>query len=227
LPSAIVDESESRYINHPEKINQGDLETVLGLFEGLLFSGVAMSLAGSSAPASGGEHLISHFFDMRESLTGIKPNLHGLQVGAGVILSAVCYQKLAATEEKELKNSAKEIFEADTRNIPSVWGNLAFEVEKQFLKKRERLLQFDSALPVNWRKLKVLFAKVRTPDFFVDLFRRTGLEMTLPSLGISKDEFFLAAISARTIRDRVTVLDISAHTGILKDAAKETIEMLS
>ncbi len=227
LPSAIVDESESRYINHPEKINQGDLETVLGLFEGLLFSGVAMSLAGSSAPASGGEHLISHFFDMRESFTGIKPNLHGLQVGAGVVLSAVCYQKLAVLEEKELKNSAKEIFEADTRNIPSVWGNLASEVEKQFLKKRDRLLQFDSALPINWRKLKALFSTVRTPDFFTDLIRRTGLEMTLPSLGISKDEFFLAAISARTIRDRITVLDISAHTGILKDAAKETIEMLS
>jgi len=51
--------------------------------------------------------------------------------------------------------------------------------------------------------------------------------MTLPSLGILKDEFFLAAISARTIRDRITVLDISAHTGILEEAARETIKMLS
>ncbi len=227
LPSAIVNDSESTYINHPEKIHQGDPEAVLGLFEGLLYSGVAMSLAGSSAPASGGEHLISHFLDMRENLTGIEPNLHGIQVGAGVVLSAVCYQKLAATEEKELKNRAKKIFEADVRNIPSVWGNLASEVEKQFLKKRDRLLQLDAALSINWQKLKVLFSKVGTPDFFIDLIRRTGLEMTLPSLGISKDEFFLAAISARTIRDRITVLDISAHTGILKGAAKETIEMLS
>ena len=227
LPSAIVNESESKYVDHPEKIHQGDLEAVLGLFEGLLFSGVAMSLAGSSAPASGGEHLISHFLDMRESFTGIEPNLHGLQVGAGVVLSAVCYQKLAALEEKELKNSAKEIFEADARNIPSIWGSLAPEVEKQFLKKRDQLLQFDSKLPASWRKLKMLFGEVRAPDFFVDLIRRTGFEMTLPSLGISKDEFYLAAMSARTIRDRITVLDLSAHTGILKDAAKETIEMLS
>jgi len=227
LPSAIASEPESKYLDHPEKIFQGDRKAVLGLFEGLLFSGVAMSLAGSSAPASGGEHLISHFFDMRESLTGIKPNLHGLQVGAGVVLSAVCYQKLADLEEKELKKSAKKTFEADARKIPSIWGNLASEVEKQFENKRDRLLQFDSALPVNWRKLQPLFGKVRSPDFFVDLFQRTGLEMTLPSLGISEDEFFMAAISARTIRDRITVLDISAHTGILEDAAKETIEMLS
>jgi len=227
LPSAIVNEPESKYINRPEKIHQGDVETVLGLFEGLLFSGIAMSLAGSSAPASGGEHLISHFLDMRASLTGKEPNLHGLQVGAGVVLSAVCYQRLAALEEKDLKNSAKKIFETDARKIPSIWGSLASEVEKQFLNKRDRLLQFDTMLPPNWSKLKALFSKVRAPDFFVDLIRRTGFEMTLPALGISKDEFFLAAISARTIRDRITVLDISAHTGILKNAAAETIEMLS
>jgi len=227
LPSTIAAEPEHRYIDHPEKILQGDRKAVLGLFEGLLFSGVAMSLAGSSAPASGGEHLISHFFDMRESLTGIKPNLHGIQVGAGVVLSAVCYQKLAALDEKKLKNSAEKTFEADARKIPSVWGNLASEVEKQYLNKRDRLMQFDSLLPANWPKLKTLFGQIRTPDFFVDLIRRAGLEMTLPSLGISRDEFFLAATSARTIRDRITVLDLSAHAGILEDAAKETIEILS
>jgi len=227
LPSAIASEPEGKYLDHPEKILEGDGKVVLGLFEGLLFSGAAMSLAGSSAPASGGEHLISHFFDMRESLTGIKPNLHGLQVGAGVVLSAVCYQKLAALEEKEFKNSARETFEADAGRIPDVWGGLASEVQKQFSKKRDRLIQFDSALPKHWAELNALFGQIRKPDFFVDLFRRTGLEMTLPSLGISKDEFTLAAISARTIRDRITVLDISAHTGILKDAAVETIEMLS
>jgi hypothetical protein len=51
--------------------------------------------------------------------------------------------------------------------------------------------------------------------------------MTLPSLGISENEFHLAVISARTIRDRITVLDISAHAGILEEAADETIQMLS
>jgi glycerol-1-phosphate dehydrogenase [NAD(P)+] len=227
LPSAIVNETESKYIDHPEKISQGDLEETLGLFEGLLFSGVAMTLAGSSAPASGGEHLISHFLDMREAITGIEPNLHGLQVGAGLILSAVCYQKLAALEERDLKNGAEKIFEADASKIPSIWGNLASEVEKQFSKKHDRLIQFDSALPANWRKLQALFGQVRTPDFFIELIRRTGLEMTLPSLGISKDEFYLAATSSRTIRDRITVLDIAAHTGILEEAARETIDILS
>jgi glycerol-1-phosphate dehydrogenase [NAD(P)+] len=227
LPSAIVHEPESRYIDHPEKIPQGDREAVMGLFEGLLFSGVAMTLAGSSAPASGGEHLISHFLDMREILTGEKPNLHGLQVGVGVILSAACYRRLAALDESDLKGDAEVIFDADAARIPSVWGSLASEVEKQFGKKRDRLLQFDSELPIRWPQLKTLFSQVKPPEFFLDLFRQTGLEMTLPSLGISKDEFLLGAASARTIRDRITVLDISAHAGVLEAAAAEAVEMLT
>lgn len=227
LPSAITHEPEAKYIDHPEGITQGDLHAVTGLFEGLLFSGVAMSLAGSSAPASGGEHLISHFFDMREAITGKKPNLHGLQVGAGIVLSAVCYRKLAAVEIKDLKNRSREIFEADAGKIPAIWGHLAGEVGKQFAGKRDRLLQFDSLLPANWTRLKALFGGIRQPEYFVDLFRRTGLEMTLASLGMAEGEFFLAATTARTIRDRITVLDLAANAGILEEAAKETIGMLS
>lgn len=43
----------------------------------LLMNGIAMEIAGSSRPASGSEHLISHAYDRFDS----KPSLHGLQVG--------------------------------------------------------------------------------------------------------------------------------------------------
>ena len=227
LPSAIVTESEHKYMKYPEKIKQGDRKAVLGLFDGLLVSGVAMSLAGSSAPASGGEHLISHFLDMRESLTGRKPELHGLQVGLGIVLSAECYQRLASLGKKDLKNIAASRFETDLSNIPYVWESFTSEVERQFLKKKARLLQLDDILLSNWEKLRILFSKVRKPDFFVDLIRGTGFEMTLQSLNVSKDEFLLAAISSRTIRERITILDISAQAGILEKAAEETIKRLS
>lgn len=227
LPSAIVNEHEGRYIEHPEGISRGDVDEVMGLFDGLLFSGVAMTLAGSSAPASGGEHLVSHFLDMREAITGVRPNLHGLQVGTGVILSALCYRKLAALEGKELEGRAQAALEAAAAAIPSVWGALAPEVQRQFAGKRDRLLRFDSILPANWSRLKALYSQVRSPEFFLALIRKTGLEMTLPSLGISRDEYYLAATTSRTIRDRITVLDLAAHAGILEEAAGEAVKMLS
>ncbi len=56
------------------------------LVDSLIMSGIAMEIAGNSAPASGSEHLISHGLD---SLLE-KPQLHGIQVGvATYIMSRV------------------------------------------------------------------------------------------------------------------------------------------
>jgi glycerol-1-phosphate dehydrogenase [NAD(P)+] len=48
----------------------------------LMLNGVAMEIAGSSRPASGSEHLISHALDM----TGARQRLHGLQTGTAAYL---------------------------------------------------------------------------------------------------------------------------------------------
>ncbi len=50
------------------------------LLEALILSGKAMALAGSSRPASGSEHLLSHAIDIIRHRMGLKPNIHGIQV---------------------------------------------------------------------------------------------------------------------------------------------------
>jgi glycerol-1-phosphate dehydrogenase [NAD(P)+] len=56
-------------------------EAVTGLLGGLIESGVAMAMVGSSRPASGCEHHASHFWDLLAS-QGRRPHApHGLQVG--------------------------------------------------------------------------------------------------------------------------------------------------
>ena len=59
----------------------GDAEYRRKLIRGLILSGIAMEMAGSSRPASGSEHLISQALD--ELLE--RPHLHGLQVALGTI----------------------------------------------------------------------------------------------------------------------------------------------
>lgn len=52
------------------------------IVDSLMLSGIAMEIAGSSAPASGSEHLISHALDQLVE----KPQLHGIQVGVAAYL---------------------------------------------------------------------------------------------------------------------------------------------
>ncbi len=56
---------------------------IRNLVEALISSGISMSLAGSSRPASGSEHMFSHALDMLGSKA-----LHGEQVGVGSIVTS-------------------------------------------------------------------------------------------------------------------------------------------
>ncbi|WP_206107757.1 iron-containing alcohol dehydrogenase family protein [Paludisphaera rhizosphaerae] len=51
----------------------------------LMFNGIAMEICGSSRPASGSEHLISHALDSISK----RPRLHGLQVGVATYLMSL------------------------------------------------------------------------------------------------------------------------------------------
>ncbi len=72
-------------IKNADIIRLGNEESVRKVVKGLISSGVAMSIAGSSRPASGAEHLFSHALD---AIAPPKPALHGEQVGVGTIIMA-------------------------------------------------------------------------------------------------------------------------------------------
>ncbi len=74
----------SLIMSNAQLIQKREEEGYRTLLEALVSCGVAMSIAGSSRPCSGSEHLFSHALDM------ITPNsaLHGEQCGVGTIMMA-------------------------------------------------------------------------------------------------------------------------------------------
>jgi glycerol-1-phosphate dehydrogenase [NAD(P)+] len=78
LAALISDASVFQFMANPRPDEQG----VRLLATSLMLNGVAMEIAGSSRPASGSEHLISHALDMN----GARPRLHGLQTGTAAYL---------------------------------------------------------------------------------------------------------------------------------------------
>ncbi|MCJ7768072.1 NAD(P)-dependent glycerol-1-phosphate dehydrogenase [Candidatus Bathyarchaeota archaeon] len=74
--------SAKHVMQNVELMQKGNEEGLHVLMEALISCGVSMSIAGSSRPCSGAEHLFSHALDM------IKPNhaMHGEQCGVGTIM---------------------------------------------------------------------------------------------------------------------------------------------
>ena len=84
------------YILQRKTRSQFIKENLEMIVESLALSGVAMEIAGTSRPASGAEHLISHAID--ELFGGLKP--HGIQVAFGMFITTFLRAELGLIEKK-------------------------------------------------------------------------------------------------------------------------------
>lgn len=75
-------------MDHAHEIRARLEESTRILVKALIGSGVAMSIAGSSRPASGSEHMFSHALDMLSSERGERNSPHGIQVALGTVMMA-------------------------------------------------------------------------------------------------------------------------------------------
>lgn len=92
--SAMIAENAARSILEIEDLASAETHAVLA--KGLLLSGLAMAVAGTSRPCSGAEHLISHSLD--ELLGHDATALHGEQVALGTLVSAAAHRSALLPE---------------------------------------------------------------------------------------------------------------------------------
>ena len=96
--ASLVRRSLKKCIQSAENLIKRDSSAVASVMEGLIMSGIAMSFAGVSRPASGIEHYFSHIWDMRALEFKTNQDLHGIQVGIGTILTLKIYEYLKAVQ---------------------------------------------------------------------------------------------------------------------------------
>jgi glycerol dehydrogenase-like iron-containing ADH family enzyme len=136
---------EPLYLDRPEALRALEPSALEALFAALNLIGVSQTMARTSAPASGGEHLISHALDMISSLDGRPHDLHGRQVGVGTILAAELYSRALAIESPHFVAAPERIDEP-------FWGRLAGAVAVCYAEKQARLRQGPRS-PLSRRRL--------------------------------------------------------------------------
>lgn len=78
-----------------DKICENNEEAAGAVMESLVLTGLAMKLAGCSRPASGAEHVVSHYLECYKVNRGIWPEFHGKKVGVMTVLLNRAYRNLA------------------------------------------------------------------------------------------------------------------------------------
>lgn len=220
--AGIVGDIEPLYLDHPENIREGRAEAIQGLFEALFWTGMAMTLVGTSAPASGGEHLLSHTLDMMAEVRGESHDLHGRQVGIGTLLSAALYERVLAIESPVLRDVPSTV-NSNFWIVPSV----ASAVREQYEAKRQQitLVREKASQPGVWDQLRTkVAAEVKSPETIRDWLQRAGGATSMRDIGCSRERLRSAILHMHEIRKRFTIIDLAWLTGIMPAAADDIID---
>ncbi len=220
--AGIVADLEHLYLDHPDDLRQGKRPAVKGLFEALFWTGLAMTLVGTSAPASGGEHLLSHTLDMIAGVRGTRHDLHGRQVGVGTLFSAALYERVLAVEDPTPKTFPAAI-DTELWAITSVMKAVQsqYEAKKPIIDRISgKLVEGDT-----WDRLRVKLAgQTKTPQTIRTWLDRAGAAVSPADIGCSRAEFKNAALHMHEIRKRFTIVDLAWLVGVLPGAVDEIID---
>jgi len=195
------------------------------LMDTLSLTGIAMQMMGTSRPASGSDHHISHLLEMNDIRRHKKGSLHGDKVGIGTLIGMTMYLRLFERGElpKQRPHLAADLWEKEVRRV---YGPLADQAiakntpyppsGKEWERQRSQIEQamelygykyvdrFKTLLPYARDKIIAMGGPVR-PD----------------QLGYSRQETYDAIAFGKEVRPKFTTLRLAERFGWLYDLAEE------
>lgn len=100
-----------------DKVTENDEESAAAIMESLVLTGLCMGFADSVRPASGAEHVLSHFWEIKKLQQGLLSDYHGKKVGVATVLVNKIYRDMAQVED------INPVYEdIDWENLKLVYG---------------------------------------------------------------------------------------------------------
>ena len=210
-----------------EKVLMRDPSAIKALTEALILTGVAMSFIGNSRPASGCEHHLSHYWEMKSLMAGKSPALHGAQVGVGLILCLRLYHQLSE-QIPDFENDGLRVFNYfDWKNrMKQYYGAAANEIIALETKARKNDPSARSkrlaVIRDNWGKIcHLIRTSLPETETMEKLLQSFNAPINPSQIGISGNDVYSAVIAAKEVRDRYTLLQLLWDLGLSEQYAED------
>ena len=225
----MVRASLKRCVDNAEELLARDADAVEAVFDGLVLCGLAMKLAGTSRPASGIEHYLSHIWDMRGGEFGTKTDLHGLQCAVGTYISASLYERIKNTtpdREKALEYVKSFDYSEWKHKMKEFLGKgadamIALEEKEGKYDKEKHSARLDRIIEKWDEILAVIDEEIPSVECLSALYRRVGLPMSMEELGLDVDLLPLTFKAAKDIRDKYVLPRLCFDLGIIEEITEK------
>lgn len=212
--SDLVDTAIKNVMVSIDKIAKDDSDAIADLVEALLISGVCMDFAGNSRPASGCEHHMSHFLEMRYLIEGREAVFHGTKVGINTVIALKAYEYVAKLTPNfdEIRKASRKSFDEWEKDVRVVFldaSNEIVELEKRAGKNcAEKLKIRLAATEKSWQKIKSVAEQVEKSGLVYGILKKLNAPARPCDIGVEKKMAKQMILHSKEIRDRYTVLQL-------------------
>lgn len=184
-----------------DKVTVNDEQTAGKIFEALLKTGVGMSFAQNSRPASGSEHIIAHLIECVELRDGIIPNYHGDDVGVCTLEMLKYYHALADCPQIATQDEC-----VDWDDVYAFYGEMAEDVKK--LNTPDNVIDNvnKDELKEKWAEITEIICGIPTYEECLEAMRKAGCKLTVAEIGKSQTLFDDCRKYSPYMRRRLTLL---------------------
>ena len=232
----LLDDAFTELLERAAGVRTSDAAALRLLMETLLVSGFSMAIAGTSAPASGGEHLASHYWDMEQHCRDLPlRGLHGTQVGVGTRLVAMLFERLVALEPEAIDPQAAAARRPDPSWIddiasvhPGLTPPVVDEVREQLAAKQRHGAELAAELAdvrARWAEIRAALRSSLMPaDRVTAALRAAGCTDRASGLGVNMAHLVRTLRVCRQIRSRYVGLDLMDDLGALDGWAADVAQ---
>ncbi len=209
-PYAMLARDEEALLAQTRGLVEGDLAVMRHLVRTLVLSGFGMTICDGSYPASQGEHLLSHYIEMRRPDEFPSSSFHGEQI-------AVCTVAMAAIQDAMLRADTPPVLAPSTLQQSDLIAHFGPRIGEQCWTEWQHK-QLDAAatdelntrIAGHWDAIRTRIARVTLGETrHRQLLADAGAPIEPVDIGWSASLFGNALTHAREIRNRYTFLDLA------------------
>ncbi len=229
----LVENCVQNVLDSAAKAKERDPEVLGGIMEGLVLTGVAMSLYGNSRPASGCEHHMSHYWEMMFEQQHKRPVPHGTQVSVGTVLVLKLVEALRNTKvdfdaaRAAAKAYDQAAWEESIRAAygPAAQGVIDMEAKAKKNETTARLARID-AMEANWSELLGLLEALPSSETVIELLKSLESPYLPEQIDVDVEMLRNTFLYCKEVRARYTILQMIWDLGLLETLSDKVIAEL-
>lgn len=207
-----------RVVSLADKVTEESPEAAEALMETLILTGLAMKLADNSVrPASGAEHIISHYWEIKKLEKGLISDFHGKKCGVATLITSKVYHAICDREDIEIHEDR-----TDWDEVYRIYGD---NFKEDVVRLNSPTVTEETTPEIvrkHWEDIRrAVREELPTPDVLADLMRRAGVVTTYDGIDVDSSLGDEGVLYHAYMRHRMTLMRLIPMTNFpIREFAK-------